>query len=58
MNRHGFDDDEAGSALSVAYITIGNVLVDEAVLAGQTRHHCRHHDPIGNQHPADIESFE
>ena len=58
MNSHGLDHDETRAALRVTDITIDDVLVDEAVFAGQSRHHCRHHHAIGDNHPGDIQGFE
>ena len=58
MHRHRLDHDQAGAALRVADIAIGDVLVDEAVLAGQPRHHGRHHHAIGDDHPGDVQRLE
>ena len=58
MNRHGLDHDQTRAALCVSDIAIDDVLVDEAVFAGQPRHHRRNHDPIRNDHCADVQRFE
>jgi hypothetical protein len=54
MDRHGLDHDETGAALPVADIAIDDVLVDQAIFAGQSRHH----RAIRDDRPGDVQRLE
>jgi len=58
VDRHRLDDDQAGATMRVSDVAVGDVPVDEAIFAGQPRHHCRHHDAVREQHSADVQGFE
>ena len=58
MHRHRLDDDEPRAPLRVAHVTRADVVVDDAVLARQARHHRRQDDAVRQRHRAERERGE
>jgi hypothetical protein len=58
VHRHRFEDDQPRLSPGKAHVALGDVAVDHAVLARETRDHGGQHDPVRQAHPADRERLE